>query len=78
MDLKSSSSGKCKTVATSLESPSLTQTTFHATDEEFFTLTIPSTSSGCPSYGTTFSASDTYTIVVTGIYGNVQTLSSLG
>jgi len=78
MDLKSTLSSKCKAAATSYETPSLTQTTLHSTDEEFYTLTIPGTTSSCPSYGQTFSSTTTYTVVVTGIYGNVQTSSALG
>lgn len=77
-DLKATGGTNCKKAATSLESPSLTQTTIHTTDEEFYTLTLPGSASGCPSYGNSFSTSDTYTIVVTGVYGNVETLSQLG
>lgn len=73
MDLKSSLTTKCKAAAT--ESPSLTQTTVKSSDEEFYTLTIPGTTSNCPSYGQLFTVGTTYTIVVTGVYGNVVTFS---
>jgi len=78
LDLKSSLTSKCKTVATSDESPSLTQTTVRSTNEAFYTLTIPGTTSNCPSYGQTWSGTTTYTVVVTGIYGNTVTYSQLG
>jgi len=78
MDLKSSLSGECKTAAGSYETPSVTGTTYKTTNEAFFTVTIPPTTSNCPSYGQTISSSNTYTVVVTGIYGNVQTFSQQG
>ena len=78
LDLRSTLSSKCKAAATTYETPSLTQTTLHSTDEAFYTLTIPGTTSSCPSYGQTFSSTTTYTVVVTGVYGNVQTSSALG
>lgn len=77
-DLKGSTGTNCKKAASSLESPSLTQTTVHSTNEAFYSLTIPGTATGCPSYSATFSSTDTYTVVVTGIYGNVQSFSAPG
>ena len=77
-DLKSTASGQCKTAATSYESPSLTLTTVKVTTEEFYTLTVPPTQGSCPSFGQTFTSTDTYTIVVTGIYGNSVTYSQEG
>jgi hypothetical protein len=77
-DLKSTLTAKCKTAASGYESPSVTLTTVKATNEKFFTLTVPPTTSNCPSYGQTFSSTTTYTVVVTGIYGSVVTFSQLG
>jgi len=77
-DLKSSLSSQCATAATSFESPSVTLTTVKTTNEQLYTLTIPGTQSSCPSYGQTFGVSGsavTYTVVVTGLYGNTVTFS---
>jgi hypothetical protein len=77
-DLRSSLAAKCKTAASSYETPSLTATTVRTTNEQLYTLTIPPTSSNCPSYGQTFGVAGsgtTYTVVVTGIYSNVNTFS---
>src|SRR5579872_4809319 len=70
-DLLSSLSTKCKTAATSYEAPSITATTVKTTNAQAFTITIPGTLTNCPSFGQTFVSGTTYTIVVTGIYGNV-------
>jgi len=72
-DLRSTVASKCKTAATSYESPSLTGTIVKTTDAQLFTLTIPPTSSNCPSFGSTWTSGHTYTVVVTGIYGNSVT-----
>ena len=77
-DLKSSLSNQCQTAASSYESPSVTGTTVKVTNQQFYTLTIPPTTSNCPSYGQTFGVAGsgtTYTVVVTGIYGNSVTFS---
>jgi hypothetical protein len=74
-DLRSSLSSKCKTAASSYESPALSATTVKATNEGLFTLTVPPASANCPSYGNTWSSGHAYTVVVTGFYGNVVTYS---
>ena len=77
-DLKSVLTTQCKTAASSYESPSVTTTNVKTTNEQFYTLTIPPTASSCPSYGQTFgvaASGTTYTVVVTGIYGNSVTFS---
>jgi len=74
-DLRSGLANKCKTAAISYEAPTLTGTTVKLTNAQFFTLTIPPTSGSCPSFGQTITAGTTYTVVVTGIYGNVVTYS---
>jgi flagellin-like protein len=74
-DLRSALANKCKTAAASYETPSLTGSTVKLTNAQFFTLTIPPTSGSCPSFGQTITAGTTYTVVVTGIYGNVVTYS---
>jgi hypothetical protein len=77
-DLKSVLTTQCKAAATSYESPSVTTTNVKTTNEQFYTLTIPPTTTSCPSYGQTFGiagSGTTYTVVVTGIYGNSVTFS---
>jgi hypothetical protein len=72
-DLRSSASNLCKTAAATYESPSLTTTTTKVTNVQSYTLTVPGTQGGCPSLGQQFNTGTTYTVVVTGIYGNVVT-----
>ena len=77
-DLRSTLASKCKTAAASYESPSpgyISGTTVKVSNSQFFTLTIPPTTSNCPSFGNTWTVGNTYTIVVTGLYGNVVTFS---
>jgi len=74
-DLRSALANKCKTAASTYEAPALTATTVKLTNAQFFTLTIPPTSGSCPSFGQTITAGVTYTVVVTGVYGNVVTYS---
>ncbi|MGH9920995.1 MAG: hypothetical protein ACRD6W_19270, partial [Nitrososphaerales archaeon] len=77
-DLKSLLTTQCKTAASTYESPSVTSTNVKVTDQQFYTLTIPPTTSQCPSYGQTFGVAGsgtTYTVVVTGLYGNTVTFS---
>jgi flagellin-like protein len=74
-DLRSALANKCKTAASSYETPAIAATTVKITNAQFFTLTIPPTSGSCPSFGQTITAGTTYTVVVTGIYGNVVTYS---
>jgi len=74
-DLRSALASKCKTAASTYETPSLTGTTVKMTNAQYFTVTIPPTNSGCPSFGQTITAGTTYTVVVTGLYGNVITYS---
>jgi hypothetical protein len=74
-DLKSTLTTECKTAASTYESPSVTTTNVKVTNEELYTLTIPPTTTNCPSYGQTFAVGTTYTVVVTGLYGTVQTFS---
>lgn len=74
-DLLSTLSTKCKTAASSYESISLTQTTVKTSNTELYTLTIPPTTTNCPSFGQSWVSGTTYTIVVTGVYGNTETYS---
>jgi hypothetical protein len=74
-DLRSSLTGKCKTAASSYESPLISATVVKTTNAQLYTLTIPPTQSNCPSYGSTFTTGNTYSVIVTGVYGNVQTYS---
>lgn len=77
-DLKSTVSGHCRESASTYESPSVTGTTVKTTNEEFYTLTIPPTTTNCPSYGQTIGSTTTYTVVVTSIYGDAITFSQQG
>jgi hypothetical protein len=74
-DLRSSLASKCKTAGSSYEAPSVTGTTVRTTNAQLYTLTIPGTLSNCPSFGQLFVSGTTYTVVVTGLYGNVVTYS---
>ena len=74
-DLRSNLATKCKTAASSYETPTVTGTTVKTTNAQLFTLTLPGAASGCPSFGQTFTSGTTYTVVVTGLYGNVATFS---
>ena len=74
-DLRSGLATKCKTAAATYEAPSVTATTVRTTNAQLYALTIPPTLSNCPSFGLTFVSGTTYTVVVTGLYGNVVTYS---
>jgi flagellin-like protein len=74
-DLRSGLATKCKTAASSYEAPVIAATSVKVTNAQFYTLTIPPTSASCPSFGQTITSGTTYTVVVTGIYGNVVTYS---
>lgn len=82
-DLKSTLTTQCKTAAyptyeATGAGTGVTLTTVHTTTQQYFTLIIPPTTSNCPSYGQTFGVAGsgtTYTVVVTGIYGNTVTFS---
>jgi flagellin-like protein len=78
-DLKSTLPGRCglKVSTGPYESPLLTSffvTPVKSTNAATISLTIPSGQGSCssdPSYGQTFTSGTTYTVVVTGYYGNV-------
>lgn len=82
-DLKSTLTTQCKTAAyptyeATGASSGVTLTTVHTTTQQYYTLTIPPTTSNCPSYGQTFGVAGsgtTYSVVVTGIYANSVTFS---
>ena len=63
----------CRLSGSSYESPVLSTAALKPSDAFTITLTIPGTVSGCPSYGQTFTSGTSYTVVVTGLYGNVYT-----
>lgn len=77
-DLTSALGTRCKTAASSYESPSLSATVAQPTNAQAFTLTIPPTQSGCPSFGNAVAANDSYTVLVTGLYGNSVSYSQQG
>lgn len=75
-DLLSTSSGECKTAASTYESPLLSTVDASTGTTLSLKLTIPSTTStACPSFGQTFSSKVVYTVVVLAAYGNTVTFS---
>ena len=74
-DLTSSLATKCKLGAGSYETPSVSAALAKTTNAQLYTLTVPPALANCPSFGQTFVAGTTYTIIVTGIFGNVVTHS---
>jgi len=75
-DLRASSTyyySTCRLAGSSYETPLISSTTVKSTNVQTYALTIPSAISNCPSYGQTFTSGTTYTVVVTGLYGNVVT-----
>lgn len=74
-DLLSTSATKCKTVASSYESPAISTLLDQQYVTATLTLTIPNSQTGCPSFGQTFQSSVTYSVRVVGIYGNTVTYS---
>jgi len=72
-DLKSTLATKCKTAASSYESPAITTVSLGLSNGQSLQLTIPPTQSNCPSFGQTFTTGTTYTVVVTGLYGKTVT-----
>lgn len=69
-DLRSSLATKCGTAASSYESPTITSLSVKTTNARTLSLTIPPTQTNCPSFGQSYTAGTTYTVVVTGLYGN--------
>jgi flagellin-like protein len=63
----------CRLAGSSYESPTISTTTVKTTNAQTITLTVPGVISGCPSYGQTLNSGTTYTVVVTGLYGNTYT-----
>jgi len=63
----------CRLVGSTYETPKLSTTTVRTSNSQTIALTIPSTVANCPSYGQTFASGTSYTVVVTGLYGNVVT-----
>jgi flagellin-like protein len=75
-DLRASSSyyhSACRLSGSSYESPVISSTKVKSTNIQTFALTIPNALSNCPSYGNAFTNGTTYSVVVTGLYGNVIT-----
>lgn len=72
-DLRSTLSTKCKTAASSYESPTLTTVNTVKQNAVLVALTIPPTQTNCPSFAQTFNTGTTYVITATGLYGNAVT-----
>jgi flagellin-like protein len=67
----------CKNSATSIETPAVSTIDTKITQTGFITLTLPSSQSGCPSYGQSFKSKVTYSVTVLALYGNVETASQV-
>lgn len=79
-DFRSSSSGKCGISGTSYENPVIVGSgSFVAgiSNAATIQLTIPPSSSGCPSYGQTLVTGTTYFVAVSGTNGNSYTFSQV-
>lgn len=77
-DLKSTLASRCRLAGSGYESPTLTATTVKTTNAVTISLTIPNAQGSCssdPSYGQTFTSGTAYSLVITGLYGNVVTYS---
>jgi hypothetical protein len=75
-DLRAGSSyyySACRSTGSSYESPSLSTMSAKVQNAQLLLLTIPPTTSGCPSYGNTFTAGTAYSMVLTGLFGNSVT-----
>ncbi|MDG6899607.1 MAG: hypothetical protein JRN59_00245 [Nitrososphaerota archaeon] len=74
-DLLSTSTGECKTAASTYESPLLSTADAKPGTTLALKLTIPPTQTGCPSFGQTFSSNVVYSAVILASYGNTVTFS---
>lgn len=75
-DLKASSAyffSTCRLTGSSYESPTISSVNAKISNAILIVLTIPPTTTNCPSYGGTYTTGTTYYIVVTGLYGNAVT-----
>lgn len=75
-DLKASSTyyhTTCRLSGSTYESPTVSTVNTKIQNAQLLLLTIPPTTTNCPSYGKTFTTGTTYNVVVTGLYGNVVT-----
>jgi predicted small secreted protein len=75
-DLKASGSAyysDCRLAGDSYESPTVSTVSAPAQNTQLLLLTIPPTTSGCPSYGNTFTTGTGYSLIVMGIVGNTAT-----
>lgn len=75
-DLRASSAyyySTCRLAGSSYESPTLSTVSAKIQNAQLLLLTIPPTTTNCPSYGQTYTTGRTYYIVVTGLSGNVVT-----
>jgi len=73
-DLKASPTfffSTCRATGSTYESPTLSTVLTKLQNAQLLLLTIPPTTTSCPSYGQTFATGTAYTVVVTGVFGNV-------
>ncbi len=73
-DLRASSTylhTTCRLAGSTYESPTISTVNTVIQNAQLLLLTIPPTTTNCPSYGATFTSGTTYFVKVTGLYGNV-------
>jgi hypothetical protein len=63
----------CRLSGSTYENPALSTVSTQIQNAVLLLVTIPPTTTNCPSYGQTFSSGTTYSIVLTGLYGNAVT-----
>ncbi len=61
----------CRLSGSSYENPTVSSVNTVISNSILIQLTVPPTTTNCPSYGSTFNTGTTYYVVVTGVYGNV-------
>jgi archaellum component FlaF (FlaF/FlaG flagellin family) len=67
----------CRAVGSTYESPTLSTTSTKVQNAQLLLLTIPPTTTNCPSYGQLFNTGTAYSVVVTGVFGNTVTFYQL-
>ncbi len=79
-DLKAGSTyyySTCRATGSTYETPTISTVSTNIHNAQLFLLTIPPTTTNCPSYGQTFAMGTAYSVVVTGVFGNTVTFYQL-
>ncbi len=79
-DLKASSTyffSTCRATGSTYESPTISTVSTKVQNAQLLLLTIPPTTTNCPSYGQTFATGTAYSVVVAGVFGNTLTFYQL-